>query len=207
MIEVQVHAHRIATLKLDIRRKAPFPIIQIYAPHKDYGIGEIEKFYSEVETHLAQPAYQKIVIGDFNAQLRSKSDYQKYLGKFTSGIWDQNESREPLSDFADANKLFVTNTFFQKPPNKRWTFESTNANKSRYEIDFGLWTDRLIVMNVEFLSRLDIGSDHRPVRFTLNIVIKKQRPQLMKSSRNLNVDILHGSIAEKDWMNSGSLTT
>ena len=207
VIEVQVYSHRIATLKLDIGRKAPLLIIQIYAPHKDYGIEEIEKFYSEVETHLDQPAYQKIVIGDFNTQLGPKSDYQKYLGKFTSGIWDQNGSGDLLADFADANKLFVTNTFFQKPPNKRWTFESTNTNKSRHEIDFGLCTDRLIVTNVEFLSRLDIGSDHRPVRFTLNIAIKKQRPQMTKSSRNLNVDILQRSIAEKDWMTSGSLTT
>ena len=101
----------------------------------------------------------------------------------------------------------MTNTFFQKPPNKRWTFESTNTNKSRHEIDFGLCTDRLIVTNVEFLSRLDVGSDHRPVRFTLNIVIKKQRQQMTKSSRNLNVDILQRSIVEKDWMTSGSLTT
>ena len=207
VIEVQVHSHRIATLKLDIGRKTPLLVIQIYAPHKDYGMDEIEKFYSEIETHLDQPAYQKIVIGDFNAQLGPKSDYQKYLGKFTSGTWDQNETGELLADFADANKLFVTNTFFQKPPNKRWTFESTNTNKSRHEIDFGLCTDRLIVTNVEFLSRLDIGSDHRPVRFTLNTTIKKQRPQMMKSGQTLNVDILQRSIAEMDWMTNGSLTT
>ena len=144
----------------------------------------------ENETHLDQPAYQKIVIGDFNAQLGPKSDCQKYFGKFTSGIWDQNESGELLADFANANKLFVSNTFFQKPPNKRLTFVSTNNNKSRHEIDFGLCTDRLIVTNVEFLSRLDIGSDRRPVCFTLNIAIKKQRTQMTKSSWNLNVDIL-----------------
>ena len=137
---------------------------------------EIEKFYSEVETHLDQSAYQQIVIGDFNAQLGPRSDYQKYLGKFISGTWDQNENEELLADFVDANKLFVTNTLFQQPRNKRWTFESTNTNNSRREVDFGLCTDRLIVTNVDFLSRFGIGSNHRSVRFTLNIAIKKQRP-------------------------------
>ncbi|CAF1678226.1 unnamed protein product [Rotaria magnacalcarata] len=92
VIEVQIHSHRIATLKLDIGRKTPLLIIQIYAPHKEYGIDEIEKFYSEVETHLDQPAYQKIVIGDFNAQLGPKDTNQRYLDKFTSGTWDKMKS-------------------------------------------------------------------------------------------------------------------
>lgn len=85
IIEVQVHSHRIATLKLDIGKKTPLLIIQIYAPHKEYGMHEIEKFYAEVEKLLDQAAYQKIVMGDFNAQLGPKSTNQKYLGKFTSG--------------------------------------------------------------------------------------------------------------------------
>lgn len=195
-----------ATLKLDIGKKEPLLIIQTYAPHKDYGMDEIEKFYSEVETHLDQPAYQKIVMGDFNAQLGPESAYHKYLGPFTNGTWDKNEHGEMLADFADANKLYVMNTFFQKHPDKRWTFESTNAAKSRYEIDFGLCTDRLMVTNIEFLSRLNIGSDHRPVRHTLNVAMKKKRPPVIKSSRLLNEDLLQQSIAAKDWTTNGSLT-
>jgi len=207
VIEVQVHSHRIATLKLDIGRKTPLLIVQIYAPHKDYGTDEIQNFYSEVEKYLDQPAYQKIVIGDFNAQLGPKNTSQKYIGNFTSGTWDKNETGELLADFADANKLFVINTFFQKPSNKRWTFESTNISKTRHEIDFGLCTDRLMVTNVEFLSRLDIGSDHRPVRFTLNVAIKKQRPPMMKSGRTLNEATMQRKIAEQDWTTKGSLST
>lgn len=182
-------------------------IVQIYAPHKDYGIDEIEKFYSEVETHLDQPAYQKIVMRESNAQLGPKSAYHKYLGKFTNGTWDKNEHGEMLADFADANKLYVTNTFFQKHPDKRWTFESTNAAKSRHELDFGPCTDRLIVTNIEFLSRLNIGSDQRPVRLTLNVAMKKERPPVIKSSRILNEDLLQQSIAVKDWTTNGSLST
>ncbi|CAF3599840.1 unnamed protein product [Rotaria socialis] len=207
VIEVQIHSHRIATLKLDIGRKTSLLIIQIYAPHKEYGIDEIEKFYSEVETHLDQPAYQKIVIGDFNAQLGPKDTNQRYLGKFTSGTWDKNETGELLVDFVDANKLFIINTLFQKPPNKRWTFESTNTNKTRHEIDFGLCTDRLMVTNVEFLSRLDIGSDHRPVRFTLNAKIRKKRPPIMKSVRVLREGLLQRNIVEKDWTTNDPLST
>ena len=167
---------------------------------------EIERFYAEVEKHLDQPAYQKIIMGDFNAQLGPKSTNQKYLGKFTSGTWDNNETGEQLADFADANKLFITNTFFEKAPDKKWTFESRNINKSRHEIDFGLCTDRLMVTNVEFLNRLDIGSDHRPVRFTLNIAIKKQRPQMMKSIRTIDERFLQRNIVEINWMTNGSLS-
>ena len=103
-IEVQVHSNRIAMLRLDIGRKTPLLIIQIYALHKDYGMDKIGKFHSEVETHLDQLVYQKIVIDDFNAQLEPKSDYQKYLNKFTSDTWNHNETGKLLVDFADASK-------------------------------------------------------------------------------------------------------
>jgi hypothetical protein len=203
VIEVEVHSHRIATLKLNIGKKKSLLIVQIYTPHSDYGMDEIEKFYLEIETHLEQPAYQKIVIGGFNAQLGPRNQDHKHFGKFTSVTWDKNKTGELL---ADANKLFVINIFSQKPPNKRWIFESTNSSKSGHEIDFGLCSDRLMVTNVEFLSRLHIVSDHHSVRLTLNITIKEQRPRLMKSGRVISETILEHHIAKKSWMTSRSLS-
>jgi hypothetical protein len=41
-IEVQIHSDRVPTLKLDVGRKEPLLIVQLYASHKDYGMDEIE---------------------------------------------------------------------------------------------------------------------------------------------------------------------
>ena len=73
-----------------------------------------------------------------------------------------------LTDFADTNSLCRMNTCFEKYTyrDQQWTLESTNAAKSGHEIDFCLCIDRLMVTNVELLSRLNISSDDRPVRLT-----------------------------------------
>jgi hypothetical protein len=51
-IEIQVHSHRIETVKFDIGTKTSILIVQLYAPHNDYGMDEIEKFDSKIEIYL-----------------------------------------------------------------------------------------------------------------------------------------------------------
>jgi hypothetical protein len=205
IIEVEVHSPRIATLKIDTGKKRPLLIIQVYAPHSGYADEEIERFYQEVEAKLQQPACQKIIIGDFNAQIGPKTTNQRYIGKFTGDTW--TETGELLADFAEGNRMFITNTFFQKPAGKRWTYQSTNANKTRHEIDFGLCSDRHMVQNIEFLSRLDVGSDHRPVRFTLNVSVKANKKRTStKTGRIFNPQVLQMAINSQDWTTNGTLT-
>lgn len=204
VIEVNIHSSRIATLKLEVGKKKPLLIVQIYAPHAGYDPEDIEQFYSEVETQLQQPACDKIIIGDFNAQLGSKHSTQRCIGKHTDDKWTM--TGEMMADFAERNKLFIMNSFFEKPKEKRWTYQSTNAAKTRHELDYGLSTDRLLVQNVDVLCRLNVGSDHRPVRLTLNLKIKKGKKRVKRIGRTLNGDILKNDIENTNWNIEGTLT-
>ena len=59
VIEVKICSSRIATLKIDIGKKQPLLIVQIYAPHSGYDEDEISMFYEEAELQLEQQACQK----------------------------------------------------------------------------------------------------------------------------------------------------
>ncbi|EYC37552.1 hypothetical protein Y032_0781g2309 [Ancylostoma ceylanicum] len=89
VIEVIIHSSRIATLKLDVGKKKPLLIVQVYALHIGHGIQEIESFYSELAHHLKQPASQKLVIGDFNAQVGTRPVNTRYVGNFTGRSWSE----------------------------------------------------------------------------------------------------------------------
>lgn len=204
VIEVNVHSSRIATLKLNVGKKKPLLIVQIYAPHAGYDTEDIEKFYADVEVQLQTPACDKLIIGDFNAQLGPKHSTQTYIGLHTGDKW--TETGELMADFAERNKLFVMNSFFQKPKHKRWTFQSTNAMKTQHELDYGLSSDRLLVTNVERLNRLDVGSDHRPVRFTLNLKTNKTKRRVKRIGRTFNSNLLKATIETTNWDLAGTLT-
>lgn len=204
IIEVNIHSPRIATLKLDIGKNKTLTIVQVYAPHGGYDTEVIEDFYTKIEKQLKPQGCYKMVIGDFNAQLGPKIANHKYIGNFTDSDW--TETGEIMADFAERNKLFVMNSFFQKPKHKRWTYQSTNINKTRHELDYGLATDRKLVTNVERLDRLNIGSDHRPVRFTINLDIRQNKKRIAKIGRSFNNDILKTNIEKTNWTLEGSLT-
>ena len=80
------------------------------------------------------------------------------MGKFGGDSW--TDLGERLAEFADVNRLHIVNTFFEKPPSHRWTFQSTDAGKTRHTLDCGLASDRFPIINVECLNRFDVGSDH-----------------------------------------------
>ncbi|EYC10353.1 hypothetical protein Y032_0056g2696 [Ancylostoma ceylanicum] len=177
LIEVIIHSSRIATLKLNVGRKKPLLTVQVYAPHIGCGIEEIESFYSEFAHHLKQPAFQKLVIGDFNAQIGTRPVNTRYVGKFTGKSW--SDAGEILRDFAEHLRLYVAKSFFRKNEEKRWTYELPNVRKTRHEIDHVLCPNMRMVENVEVLSRLSIGSDHRPLRLTVKADVKVNRRRII----------------------------
>lgn len=54
------------------------------------------------------------------------------------------------------------NAFFQKCSEKKWTWRSPNW-ETKNEIDYILTNKKNLVTDVEVITELDIGSDHRPV--------------------------------------------
>ena len=196
IIQVDIRSSRIGTLKLQLAPKKTLLVIQVYAPHSGYEAKDIEQFYEDVRDALEQSATHKMVIGDFNAQLGPR-DNQRYMGEYAGNTW--TETGERLADFAESQKLFIINTYFQKNPNKRWTFESTNVDKTRREIDYGLITDRHLVSNIEFISRFNIASDHRPIRFTLKLQMLVRRKKHVQKTRLFDPEMLRHAIEKSDW--------
>ena len=60
-------------------------------------------------------------MGDFNAKIGIKDKNENLEWIWPYGIGIRNDRGERLLDFAANNKLFVTNTFFQKPASRYLT--------------------------------------------------------------------------------------
>ncbi|KAI1720326.1 endonuclease-reverse transcriptase domain-containing protein [Ditylenchus destructor] len=196
--EVRLISHRIATLQLKLPKQRPLKIIQVYAPHSGYDDEEIENFYSEVEQHLDDPRKTTIIMGDFNAKLGPRQGEEWHIGSHSAET--RNNSGDKLAAFAHANHFYVMNGFFEKPISKRWTWRSNMPQMPNSEIDYILSNSKQLVTNVEVISQLDVRSDHKAVRATLNMEkgkVRKTRPQ-----KEILEPTLKESIKAADWKSS-----
>ena len=67
-----------------------------------------------------------------------------------------------MLELLDEHQLIVTNTWFQKPSSKLWTYE--DPKRSRHQIDFILWRKKWCnsVKNCQAFNTMQtVGSDHR----------------------------------------------
>ncbi|KAH7710334.1 reverse transcriptase [Aphelenchoides avenae] len=180
--DVRIVSSRIAVLKLEVPgQRRPLKIVQVYAPHSGYDDDIIEQLYDEKED-------------------------EKYIGPHS--IEQRNESGEKLAAFAESHRLYVANTFFEKPPNKRWTWRSPSFDLF-CELDYVLCDDRSCVTNVEVLSRFGCSSDHRPVRATIRLDGKLMQKKLLLSSltraKKTNYSALKAEANATDWKVHGRI--
>ncbi|KAH7693025.1 reverse transcriptase [Aphelenchoides avenae] len=125
--EVHIISSRIEVLKLEVPgQRRPLKIVQVYAPHSGYDDDIIEQFYDEVSEQHDVSTCRTVIIGDFNARLGRRKEDEHYIG--THSAEQRNESGEMLAAFAESHRLYVANSFFDKPPNKRWTWRSPAFN-------------------------------------------------------------------------------
>ena len=162
------HSDKIISCKIKLHGKTSLQIIQVYAPTCDHDNETVELFYEELEKAIDKACSDHIVMGDFNAKIgvRNTNDKMKCTGPFGTG--NRNERGERLLDFAEENNLVVTNSLFFKAANRYWTWEAPGG-VTKNQIDFILSSDRKIVRNCEVITKLDIGSDHRMVRASVEI--------------------------------------
>ena len=55
-------------------------------------------------------------MGDFNAKIGTKQSSDTKVGNF--GFGKRNKRGEKLVEFSEANRLFISNTFFKKAPQR-----------------------------------------------------------------------------------------
>ncbi|KAL0868886.1 hypothetical protein ABMA27_007226 [Loxostege sticticalis] len=84
-------------------------------------------------------------MGDFNAKLGRQRDGELRVGEF--GYGQRNSKGQRLAEFLGKEDLFMMNSFFQKPPQRKWTWMSPDGS-TKNEIDFIITTDQRMFSDV-----------------------------------------------------------
>ncbi|XP_045454539.1 craniofacial development protein 2-like [Melitaea cinxia] len=167
---------RVALLKLNGH---PFNlnIIQVYAPTAESSDDAIKSFYSDIMECLKLTKNHdiNIIMGDMNAKVgqRPKNDV---VGSF--GLGSGNERGDRLVDFCLEHNYVITNTFFQLPPRRLYTWKSPMDKPGhivRNQIDYIMVNKRFrnSFTSVKTYPGADVGSDHNPVVGVLRIKLEK----------------------------------
>lgn len=150
-------------MKLKLNNDEILSIIQIHAPTSSHSDEEIEIFYCKLHEIINELKTDLLfVIGDFNCKIGTRSKEEKSLvGPY--GLGNRNSRGHRMLLFALEHSLKITNTYFQKRPNRRWTWSSPNG-ETHNEIDYILTGDIKRVLDTGVLSNFKFHSDHRLLR-------------------------------------------
>ena len=154
-------------------------IIQVYAPTSDADDNVVEAFYMEVKEmlKLTKPHEVNIVMGDFNAKI-GRGSVDGVVGRYGLGV--RNERGDRLVQFCQEEDLVATNTFFNLPPRRLYTWKSPQDNPQnivRNQIDYILVNRRFrnSIPTVRTYPGADVASDHNPVVARLRVRLTTRR--------------------------------
>ena len=163
-------------------------IIQVYAPTQGHTDEELEQFYEQVQKAIKSVKSDEVlfVMGDLNAKVGNEQ-HTNIIGKH--GLGDRNDRGERLIQFRERNNLVVTNTFFQHPPRKLYTWKSP-GDVTRNKIDCVMISQRFknSVKQAKICPGADINSDHNPVK--VKVLIKLKRTRITSNAEQLDLDML-----------------
>ena len=111
---------RIAELVMSITKRYKLKIVQVYALTTSYSKEDINSFYNDVVETLGKPNLYAIVIGDFNAQLKNRTNPME-TATGTFGLELRKERGDILLEWATSRKNTIMNTMFQKKAGRRRT--------------------------------------------------------------------------------------
>ncbi|PZC76173.1 hypothetical protein B5X24_HaOG204917 [Helicoverpa armigera] len=136
IIEFRGYSERIAVLKFRLTHTKTLTLVQTYAPTSAYSDDDVEDYYDLLNKACEDNRGTfNIVLGDFNAKIgaRQDQDDDKIIGPH--GLGTRNERGSRLLQFAFGQMLSISNTFFTKKPQRRWTWMSPDG-RTKNEIDF-----------------------------------------------------------------------
>ncbi|XP_037784641.1 craniofacial development protein 2-like [Penaeus monodon] len=146
--EFHATSDRVASVTIKISKRYDIKIIQAYAPTSLSSQDALDDLRTALQR---KKAHFNIIKGDFNA----------------------NERGDDLVNFATTNNFKITNTFYKKKQNRRWTWRSPDFETFN-EIDYVLVDKSNIVKNTEVLNRVGIDSDHRMFEKDFQIDLKNR---------------------------------
>ena len=190
VVEVSSVSNRVAYLVLKLTDRYSLKVVQVYAPTSTHSDDEVEAMYEEISRAIygTTAAFYNVVMGDFNAKVGVRGREESKIGPH--GLGCRNHRGQMLVNFLEMEGLFLMNSFFQKKPQRRWTWRSPDA-VTKNEIDFIMTDNRHIFRDVSVINRFNTGSDHRLLRGTLNICFKTERSRLVKSTLRPTLPQIH----------------
>ena len=175
-MEIRGLNERMACLKLEIEKGTKIAIFQVYAPTLGSDSGEIKAFYRDLnEFYETQKEKISIIMGDFNAKIGSEPEMEGCTGPYAVGA--TNKSGGKLAKFCFKNNLKIANTYFNQPPEKKWTWRSPDG-KTKNEIDHLLTNQVSAILDNRILENFLFSSDHRPVMSHFKAPKAGGRPQV-----------------------------
>ncbi|XP_026318069.1 craniofacial development protein 2-like [Hyposmocoma kahamanoa] len=171
-------AYKVRKSKLRVSKRYSLKVTQVYAltsvhPDEEVMYKDVSQAIHPSQTHF------NVVMEDFKAKLAVEWFMSREWGNLVLG--KRNCKGQRQADFMEKEGLFLMNSFFQKPPQRKWIWLSPDG-VTWNELDFILTDKRQILNNVSVINRVKTGSDHRMVRGLLNIDVKRVRLLLMKST-------------------------
>ncbi|CAF2172469.1 unnamed protein product, partial [Rotaria magnacalcarata] len=123
-------------------------------------------------------------MGDWNVKVGSKS-VTGITGNF--GLGDRNEAGDKLLDFCQNNSLFITNTCFQQPKRRLYTWTSANG-QYKNQIDYILCSQRWrsSIQLAKTRPGADCGSDHELLIAKFSMKLKTTSKTAIPARYNLS---------------------
>lgn len=117
-------------------------VIQVYFPTSNSDDEEVENIYEQLEDLLkiTEEKSNLFIIGDFNASVGEHNFTSATMRKF--GLGKQNERRRRLLEFYEQINMIITNTFFETPKRRRYTWNAP-GDIDRFQIDFILVKNKI----------------------------------------------------------------
>ncbi|XP_025414188.1 craniofacial development protein 2-like [Sipha flava] len=154
-------------------------VIQVYFPTSNSEDDEIEQVNDLLDELLGitRDNDNVIIMGDFNAVVGEGQDNQ-IIGKY--GLGTRNSRGERLVNFCKQNNFLVTNTMFEVPKRRHYTWVAP-GDSNRYQIDNLLIKSRFKkqIMTSHSYPGAEIDSDHNLVTMKYKIAPMKitKRPK------------------------------
>ncbi|CAF4976587.1 unnamed protein product, partial [Rotaria sp. Silwood1] len=158
---------KISTVQYFSREVGTCNLCVIYAPTTEAEESTIDDFYMDLQQILDDiPKKDAIlIIGDWNAKV-GETAVPDIVGKF--GLGKRNEAGERLIDFCQENHMIITNTCFQQPKRRLYTWTTPNG-QHRNQIDYILCNRRWksSITSIKTRPGADCGTDHELLNGTL----------------------------------------
>lgn len=176
-------------------------VIQIYAPTTEAEEEDIDQFYEDLRELLQLTPKKDVVfiIGDWNAKVGNQT-VDGVTGKF--GLGTTNEAGQRLLEFCQDNSLVITNTLFQLPKRRLYTWTSPDG-QYRNQIDYIICSQRWrsAVQSSKTRPGADCGSDHELLISKFRLKLKRINKAKPSSGYNLNNIPLEYTVEVKNRFN------